>query len=70
MYPTIYLIILLSVQETPKVLANQISVRACLGRPMGMAEGRECLHPTALRGILPAGVTYGPLLSSRHGPSP
>lgn len=41
MYPTIYLIILLSVQETPKVLANQISVRTCLGRLMGTAEGRN-----------------------------
>lgn len=70
MYPTIYLIILLSVQETPKVLANQISVRVCLGRLMGTADGRECLHPTALRGILLAGTTYGPLLSSKRGPSP
>lgn len=35
MYPTIYLIILLSAQETPKVLANQLSVRACWGRPTG-----------------------------------
>lgn len=35
MYPTIYLIILLSAQETPKVLANKLSVRACLGRPTG-----------------------------------
>ena len=34
MYPTIYLIILLSVQETPKVLGNQISVRA-----FGQADG-------------------------------
>lgn len=57
MYPTIYLIILLSVQETPKVLANQISVRACLGRPMGTADRRECLYPTALHGILLAGTT-------------
>lgn len=70
MYPTIYLIILLSVQETPKVLANQISVRACLGRLMGTAEGRECFYPTALPGILLAGTTYGPLLSSKHGPRP
>lgn len=70
MYPTIYLIILLSVQETPKVLANQISVRACLGRLMGTAEGRECFYPTALRGILLAGTTYEPLLSSKHGPRP
>lgn len=70
MYPTIYLIILLSVQETPKVLANQISVCVCLGRLMGTAEGRECLYPTGLCGILPAGTTYGPLLSSKHGHSP
>lgn len=37
---------------------------------MGTAEGRECLYPTALRGILLAGTTYGPLLSSKHDPSP
>lgn len=70
MYPTIYLIILLTVQETPKVLANQISVHACLGRLMGRAEGRECLYPTALCGILLARTTYGPLLSSKRGPGP
>lgn len=35
MYPTIYLIILLSVQETPKVLANQISVHMRLGQAKG-----------------------------------
>lgn len=35
MYPTIYLIILLSVQETPKVLANQVSVGMCLGQLRG-----------------------------------
>lgn len=35
MYRTIYLIILLSVQETPKVLANQVSVCMCLGQLRG-----------------------------------
>lgn len=35
MYPTIYLIILLSVQETPKVLANQVSVCMWLGQLRG-----------------------------------
>lgn len=39
MYPTIYLIILLTAQETPMVLANQISIHACWGRLLGTAEG-------------------------------
>lgn len=30
----------------------------------------ECLYPTALCGILLARTTYGPPLSSKHGPGP
>lgn len=35
MYPTIYLIILLSVQATHKVLDNQVSICVCLGQLRG-----------------------------------
>lgn len=60
MYPTIYLIILLSVQETPKVLANQISVRMCLGQ----LRGGNAFTQLPFLGFL-SGMTYGYLLSSK-----
>lgn len=66
MYPTIYLIILLSVQETPK---GPCQLGKCL-HVFGTAERRERFYPTALPEILLTGTTYRYLLGCKHNPSP
>lgn len=59
MYPTICLIILLSVQETPKVLGQSDKCPHVFGQA-----GGGCLYPSVLHGIPLSGTTYGYLLSS------